>query len=108
MSEPAWQRRADGIEVRLRVTPRSSRDGLDGIDLLADGRAVVRVRVRAVPEDGAANTAVRQVLAKALRRPASAVTLVSGASSRQKVVSVSGDPEELAMRLAQELRSGTA
>ena len=62
-----WRARCRGVEVRVRVTPRGGRDALDGVETLADGRAVLKVRVRAVPEDGAANAAVTALLAQALR-----------------------------------------
>jgi hypothetical protein len=58
MAASAWDMRADGVEIRVRVTPRGGRDRVDGVDALSDGRAVLKVRVRARPEDGAANQAV--------------------------------------------------
>ena len=39
-----------GISVALRVTPRGGRDDIDGIETLANGRSVVKVRVRAIAE----------------------------------------------------------
>ncbi|MDF2972320.1 MAG: bifunctional methylenetetrahydrofolate dehydrogenase/methenyltetrahydrofolate cyclohydrolase [Microvirga sp.] len=47
-----WRIRPEGLEVRVRVTPRGGRDAIDGIETLSDGRPVLKVRVRAVPEDG--------------------------------------------------------
>jgi uncharacterized protein YggU (UPF0235/DUF167 family) len=85
-----WRSTAEGVEVRVRVTPRGERDALGRIELLDDGRAALRVRVRAAPADGAANAAVRRVLAECLGRPMSAVTLKSGASARIKVFAVAG------------------
>jgi uncharacterized protein (TIGR00251 family) len=72
--------------VGVRVTPRSSRDGVEG----ADEAGEVRVRVTAPPADGAANKAVLRLVAKTLRLPRGAVTLVSGASSRHKRLRVEG------------------
>ena len=85
----------DGIVVTVRLTPKADRDALAGIEILSDGHPVVRARVRAVPEDGAANKALIALLAKQFGRPKSALTLVSGATSRVKQVRVSGDPAAL-------------
>jgi uncharacterized protein (TIGR00251 family) len=74
-----------GVRFGIRVQPRSSRPGVGGVH----GDAL-KVRVGAPPVDGAANEAVVAVLADALRVPRAAVRLVSGASSRSKVVEVAG------------------
>ncbi|MGO4571933.1 DUF167 family protein [Microvirga sp. 2TAF3] len=95
-----WRVRSEGLEVRVRVTPRGGRDSVDGIETLADGKRILKVRVRTVPEDGAANEAVRRLLAKALGRPASAVGLTAGATARLKTFLIEGDAEALAAQLA--------
>lgn len=97
-----WRSLPDGLEVHVRVTPRSGRDAIDGLETLADGRRVVKVRVRAVPEDGAANEAVRRLLAKVLKRPASAVSLKAGATARLKTFFIAGEAGPLAAGLAAE------
>ena len=101
MSGSAWRQLHGGIEVRVRVTPRGGRDTLDGVETLADGRQVLKIRVRAVPAEGAANEAARRILAKALERPASAVDLQAGAAARVKTFSIAGDPAALCDKLAQ-------
>jgi uncharacterized protein len=50
-----------------RLTPKSSRDEIGGIEQLAGGRAVLKVRMRAVAQDGEANAALIRLLAKGLR-----------------------------------------
>src|SRR6266511_3559729 len=45
-----WRYSTDGISVALRVTPRGGRDDIDGIETLANGRSVVKVRVRVAEE----------------------------------------------------------
>ena len=47
-----WRYSTRGVSVALRVTPRGGRDGIDGVETLADGRAVLKVRVRAVADGG--------------------------------------------------------
>jgi len=91
----AWRDSNGGISVALRVTPRGGRDDIDGIETLADGRSVVKVRVRAIAEGGEANRAVMGLLAKALGVPKGSIRLLSGATSRLKQVAVDGDPRSL-------------
>src|SRR5271156_4049817 len=90
-----WRYSTQGISVALRVTPRGGRDELDGVETLANGRMVVKVRVRAIAEGGEANRAVMELLAKTLGVPKARVRLLSGATSRLKQVAVDGDPKGL-------------
>src|ERR1044071_189900 len=90
-----WRYSTQGISVALRVTPRGGRDVIDGIETLADGRSVVKVRVRAIADGGEANKAVTELLARALRVPKASVKILSGATSRLKQVAVDGDARAL-------------
>jgi uncharacterized protein (TIGR00251 family) len=90
-----WRYSAAGISVALRVTPRGGRDEIDGLETLADGRKVVKVRVRVIAEGGAANRAVTELLAKALGVPKGKVRVLSGTTSRLKQIAVDGDPAQL-------------
>jgi uncharacterized protein len=95
-----WYRREkEGIILAVRLTPKADRDEIQGVGALADGRELLRVRVRALPEDGAANTALVRVIAKALRLPQSNVEVVSGATQRLKQIRMAGDPGTLAKRV---------
>jgi uncharacterized protein (TIGR00251 family) len=85
-----------GIVVAVRLTPKAGRQAIDGIGALSDGRAVLLARVRAVPEDGAANDALVRLLADVFATPKSAVTIVGGATARLKQVRIAGDPAALA------------
>ena len=79
----------------MRVTPRSSRNR---IEAAADGP--VKVWVTASPTDGQANLAVCELIAKKLDLPKTAVAIVRGDSSRDKLVSVAGLSEtEILVRL---------
>jgi uncharacterized protein (TIGR00251 family) len=79
---------AAGLTLRVRVSPRASRDALAGE---RDGALVVRLT--APPVEGAANEALARFLGKALGVAPSAVRVVSGATGRNKLVSVAGlDP----------------
>jgi uncharacterized protein (TIGR00251 family) len=90
-----WRYSTEGISIALRVTTRGDRDDIDGVETLANGRGVVKVRVRAVAEGGEANRAVTELLARALGVPKRQVRLLSGTTSRLKQIAVDGDPREL-------------
>jgi hypothetical protein len=90
-----WRYSTEGVSVALRVTPRSGRDDIDGIETLANGRTVLKVRVRAIAEGGEANRAVTELLARALGVPKAKVRLLSGVTSRLKQIAIDGDPAKL-------------
>jgi uncharacterized protein len=91
--------RADGAHLRVRLTPKSSRDALEGAETLADGTCVLKARVRAVPEDGKANDALVALVAKAVKIPASRVKIAAGATARLKTLALTGEAAELSARL---------
>ena len=72
---------AEGM-LTVQVTPRASADRL----IVEEGR--VRAWVTAPADKGRANAAVIALVAKALGVPKSAVELVRGATSRDKVLKV--------------------
>jgi uncharacterized protein (TIGR00251 family) len=90
-----WRYSTQGVSVALRVTPRGGRDEIDGLETLANGRTVVKMRVRAIAEGGAANRAVVELLAKELGVPKARVRVLSGTTSRLKRIAVDGDPAKL-------------
>jgi uncharacterized protein YggU (UPF0235/DUF167 family) len=92
---------AGGVRLRVRLTPRGGRDAIDGIERRDDGEAVVKARVRAAPEKGAANAALEALVAKALGVPRSTVAVVGGATSRIKTLHVGGDPVRVAALCAE-------
>ena len=71
--------------IEVRVTPRAPRDEIAG---WRAGR--LRVRVTAPPVDDRANAAVCKLIAKRAGVPRSAVSVVAGGRSRDKVVEISG------------------
>jgi uncharacterized protein YggU (UPF0235/DUF167 family) len=94
-----FRSRENGIDLSVRLTPKSSVDRLEGVEMTADGHSHLKARVRAVPENGAANQALQRLVAKALGIPASAVSIVAGATARLKTLRVLGDPAVLAQRI---------
>ena len=86
---------SDTARLPVRLTPGASADRIDGWDVDADGRPVLRVRVRARPVEGEANVALLKLLAKTLGVAKSAVVLQRGGQSRTKMLVIEGlsDPE---------------
>lgn len=89
----------EGLSLHLRVTPNAGRDGIEGVETRDDGSAVLRVRVRAVPDDGKANAAVLALLSKALDVPRSAMAVTAGRTARFKTLAIAGDAAVLARRI---------
>ncbi|WP_295208743.1 DUF167 domain-containing protein [uncultured Brevundimonas sp.] len=84
----------------VRLQPGAAADRIDGWTSDAEGRPVLKVRVRARPIEGEANDAMIRLLAKSLGVPKSAVSLGRGGQSRSKMIVVHGlDDEELHLRL---------
>jgi len=83
----------------VKLTPKAGRDAIDGWMSDAAGRPVLKARVAAPPTDGKANAALVALLAQTLKLKQSNVRIVSGASSRTKLVEADGD-EALLARLA--------
>ena len=95
-----WRHGAACVIAHFRLTPKSSRDAVDGLVDTADGPAF-QARVRAIPEDGAANKALEQLVAQWLGVPKRSVSLATGGKSRLKSLRIDGDPAALD-RLLQE------
>jgi uncharacterized protein len=88
------------VRISVRVRPGARADAVGGTWAGPRGPAlVVAVRARAV--DGAANAAVVAALAAAFGLRRGAVEIVAGARARDKIVTLRGDPGELATRVAE-------
>ena len=83
------QETPQGVVISVRAAPRSSRAGLDGV--VGDA---VKVRVRSAPVDGKANKELVEVLADAFDLPKSAVSVVSGETSKTKRLLLRGATKE--------------
>jgi uncharacterized protein (TIGR00251 family) len=101
---PPWTVVPDGLVVTIRLTPKGGRDAIDGIARLADGRRVLRARVRAAPSEGAANAALIGLMADACDTARRNVSLAAGATARIKQVKILGDGAALAAQLDRRLR----
>lgn len=81
------------MRLTVRVTPRGGRDAVDGWVADAEGRPYLKVRVSAAATDGEANAALTAFLAKTLKRPKSAVRIISGETARVKSLEIEGVDE---------------
>lgn len=84
---------SDGLLLHIRLTPKGGRDAIEGVEALSDGKSVLKVRVRSVPEDGKANKALIKLIAEWLHWSTSSIEIVSGATARIKILKISGDGE---------------
>lgn len=75
----------EGITFAVRVVPRASQNSIEG--LYDDA---LRVRLAAPPVDGAANAELIKTLAKAFDVPQHQIEIISGQTSKQKRVRVTG------------------
>ena len=99
---------AEGVRIAVRLTPKSSRDQIEGLSATRDGRPALAVRVRAVPEKGQANAALLRLLAEALHMAPGRLSLVGGPRDRHKTVLVTGDPQALLPTVAAALGASLA
>lgn len=97
-ASPYW-RSGDRVLIRVRASPGASRDAVEGLMATADGPAI-KVRVRAIAEDGAANAAIAATLAAWIGCAKTSVALTAGGKSRVKTFALDGQADELAERLA--------
>jgi uncharacterized protein YggU (UPF0235/DUF167 family) len=87
--------RSPSLTLAVRVVPRSSADavvGWRGAERAA-GHDVLDVRVTSAPEGGKANAAVIRTLAQSLGIPKSAISVVRGHRSRQKLLALTMDEQ---------------
>ncbi len=106
MADEPWTATADGVVVDVRVTPRGGRDAIEGVERRADGRAVLKARVRLAPSDGEANSALCRLIADALDIAPRQVTVAAGATSRLKRIRVTGEPAALVRALRRLVSDG--
>lgn len=71
--------------LALRVTPGARSEAVE----LGDGRLLIKVRAK--PQDGAANEAVLSLVARALGVATSRLQLLRGATGRDKLVQLPQD-----------------
>ena len=84
----------DGVVLQIKLSPKSSANKLRKIEEGASGQQL-KVQVTAVPEDGKANAALIKLLSKTWKLPKTSFSIRSGATDRNKVLHIAGDPAHL-------------
>ena len=97
--------RPGGARLAVRLTPKASRDRIEGIVRDADGAGLLKVSVTAPAEDGRANRALILLLAKSWKIAQRAITITSGATDRRKILFIEGDVDELRRLLSDCVRT---
>ena len=88
-----------GVRLALRLTPRASRNGVDGVVADAEGRPLLKLRLVAPPVEGAANEALIAFLAKTLSLRKADITIRSGETSRVNILHLAGDSAAILRKL---------
>ena len=84
------------VRLVVRLTARGGRDGVEGWGRDDSGLRYLKARVAAPPVEGAANRALREMIAKRLKRPGGSVRIVAGEQGRLKHLEIEGvSPSEL-------------
>tara|TARA_E500000305_G_scaffold95289_1_gene84784 strand:+ start:2789 stop:3118 length:330 start_codon:yes stop_codon:yes gene_type:complete len=90
---------ADGLRLRVRLTPSASRNGIGGVAMDAEDVAWLTATVTSAPENGRANKALIKMLAKSWKLPKSCIDVRLGATQRRKTLLIAGDGKALAAEL---------
>ncbi len=86
--------------LAVRVTPKSSFDGVVGLHTAADGAVSLAVKVTAPPDKGKANKAVIRLLADWAGLTKSSISLAGGETDRHKSFLVTGNTARLEALIA--------
>jgi uncharacterized protein len=94
------QERGGAVTFAVRVTPRASRNAIEG-----EYHGALKVRLTASPVDDRANDALIRLLAERLNVPRSAVRIVAGEKSRTKRVEITGARREHIIEMLKSCRT---
>jgi uncharacterized protein (TIGR00251 family) len=85
MSELSIQEDDNSVTFEVRVAPRASRNAIIGVH-----EGALKVALTAPPVEGAANDALRKLIAKTLGVPKSNITIIRGERARTKLLRIQG------------------
>ena len=90
---------AGGVRLTVKAKPGLARPRAPRLVDVGDGKRAIEITVAAAPEDGKANRAITEQLAKALGMKKADVVVKTGSTGRLKVIEISGDPGVLQQRV---------
>jgi len=90
----------EGLAVFIKITPKSSKDAIEGCFEASDGVWCLKVRVRAQPEKGRANKALIKLMAKQLGVPQSSLTIITGTKDRNKTLLAKGEKQPIKLSIS--------
>ncbi len=90
---PFLRRTGTGVTVEVRARPRARRTALVCVN------GALKAEVTAPAEDGRANAAVIDLMAATWRLPKSVFAVTRGITSRDKVLSIAGEPALLEAKI---------
>lgn len=79
------------MKISIKVIPNAKQNEIAEGGLDESGARILKVRVNQPPEDGKANKAAIELLAKYFKVKKSAVSIMSGETSRNKIVEIKRD-----------------
>jgi uncharacterized protein (TIGR00251 family) len=88
------KKQANAVTLPIRIQPRASKN-----EIIRREDGGLKIRLTAPPVDGAANDALIRFLSDAFSVPKSSIEIVSGHTSRDKIVRIHGTSEAEAERL---------
>ena len=88
-----------GVRLAVRIIPRALRNDVDGTVQDAEGRPLLKLRLKAPPVDGAANDSLIAFLAEKLGLRKADITIRSGEKGRTKLLHLAGDSAVLLKKL---------
>ncbi len=68
----------------MKLTPKASKNSIEGLEKSHDEKSFLKVKVRDIPEKGKANKALCNLISKYIGIPKRDVLIVSGPKSRHK------------------------
>lgn len=77
--------------IKIKLTPKASKNAVQGWAIDANGERFLKVSVTAVPEKGKANKALIDLLSKEWNLPKNAFSLIRGETDRLKVMKINGE-----------------
>ena len=93
---------ASGLTVNIRLTPNARRSEFGGLMDIGNEKKALKVSINDIPEAGKANKELVAFLAKSWKLPKSSLSILSGRTSRLKVILIEGDGKKLLARLLEQ------